>query len=57
MLKFRLMLLRFAACEQGATAIEYALIASGLSMAIVGAVNALGPTLNAKYVSVSSALN
>ena len=33
---------RFALDESGATAIEYALIASGVSIAIVGAVTSLG---------------
>lgn len=35
----------FAADENGATAIEYALIASGLSIVIVGAVSTLGTTV------------
>ena len=38
------------ACE-GATAIEYALIAAGIGLAIVVSVQALGVTLNATYVS------
>lgn len=36
---------RFAADQRGATAIEYALIASGLSVAILAAVNTLGTTV------------
>jgi Flp pilus assembly protein, pilin Flp len=32
--------------ESGATAIEYALIASGISIVIVAAVNSLGTTIN-----------
>jgi pilus assembly protein Flp/PilA len=42
--------------ESGATAIEYALIAGGLSIVIVGAANALGTTLNTKYAAVNTAL-
>jgi pilus assembly protein Flp/PilA len=33
---------RFLAAQEGATAIEYAIIASGLSIAIAAAVTALG---------------
>ena len=35
-------LLRFIRCDEGATAIEYALIAGGISIAIVGSVSTLG---------------
>ena len=42
--------------EEGATAIEYALIAAGIASAIIVTVYGLGPKLNAKYESVSSAL-
>jgi pilus assembly protein Flp/PilA len=41
--------------ESGATAIEYALIASGISIAIVAAVYSLGSQLTAKYQGVSTA--
>jgi pilus assembly protein Flp/PilA len=43
--------------ENGATAIEYGLIAAGISIAIIATVNALGTQLNEKYTSVSSGLN
>lgn len=33
---------RFLSNEEGSTAIEYALIAAGISIAVVGAVNTLG---------------
>jgi pilus assembly protein Flp/PilA len=46
----------FAKCESGATAIEYGLIAAGISIAIIAAVNGLGTTLNAKFESVSTQL-
>jgi pilus assembly protein Flp/PilA len=42
--------------ENGATAIEYALIATGIAAAIITTVYGLGPKLNSKYESVSSAL-
>ena len=35
--------------ECGATAIEYGLIAAGISLAIIAAVNGLGTTLNEKF--------
>ena len=43
--------------ESGATAIEYALIAAGISIVIVAAVNGIGTQLNATFTSVSTALN
>jgi pilus assembly protein Flp/PilA len=42
--------------ESGATAIEYGLIAAGISVAIIAVVNTLGTTLNAKFQSVSDQL-
>ena len=42
--------------ESGATAIEYAIIAAGLSIVIVTAVNGLGSAVNTKFVNVSTAL-
>jgi pilus assembly protein Flp/PilA len=42
--------------ESGATAIEYALIASGISIVIVATVNALGTHLNTTFSSVSTQL-
>ena len=42
--------------QSGATAIEYCLIAAGISIVIVTVVNGLGSTLNTKYTSVSTAL-
>ncbi len=40
----------------GATAIEYGLIAAGISVAINGAVNTIGSTLNSKFTSISTQL-
>jgi pilus assembly protein Flp/PilA len=41
--------------ETGATAIEYDLIAAGISLAIIGVVNGIGTKLNAKFTSIDSA--
>jgi pilus assembly protein Flp/PilA len=42
--------------ESGATAIEYGLIAAGISVAIIAVVNGLGTTLNGKFTSISTQL-
>ena len=42
--------------ESGATAIEYGLIAAGISVAIIAVVNTLGSTLNTKFSSISTQL-
>ena len=47
---------RFVKDESGATAIEYGLIAAGISIAIIATVNALGTQLNSTFSSVSSSL-
>jgi pilus assembly protein Flp/PilA len=47
---------RFLSDQSGATAIEYALIACGIALAIVTAVQSIGPTLNTKFSSVSTSL-
>ena len=49
-------LLRFVRDTSGATAIEYGLIAAGISVVIIGAVNALGTKLNSAFTNVSSQL-
>jgi pilus assembly protein Flp/PilA len=49
-------LLNFFSDESGATAIEYGLIAAGISLAIIAAVNGLGTTLNDKFTSINSSL-
>lgn len=43
--------------NSGATAIEYAIIASGIAIAIAVVVMGLGTALQGKYQSVSDALN
>jgi pilus assembly protein Flp/PilA len=50
------LLARFAKDESGATAIEYGLIAAGISLAIITVVNGLGTNLNAKFSSINSSL-
>jgi pilus assembly protein Flp/PilA len=47
---------RFFQDESGATAIEYGLIAAGLSVAIVVVVQTLGTNLNATFTTVANAL-
>jgi len=47
---------RFLSDQRGATAIEYALIASGISVAIVGVVVGLGTNVQNMFNSVSTAL-
>ena len=47
---------RFMNDESGATAIEYGLIAALISVAIIGAVTAVGGKLDATFTSVSGAL-
>jgi pilus assembly protein Flp/PilA len=43
--------------ESGATAIEYGLIAAGISVAIIAVVQGLGTKLNSTFGSVKNALN
>jgi len=47
---------RFVKDESGATAIEYGLIAAGISLAIIAAVNGLGSNLNGKFTSINTSL-
>ena len=42
--------------DLGATAIEYGLIAAGISVVIIATVNAIGTTLNAKFDLISTQL-
>jgi pilus assembly protein Flp/PilA len=43
--------------ESGATAIEYGLIAAGLSVAIIAVIQGLGSKLKTTFTSVQNALN
>jgi len=47
---------RFMKDESGATAIEYGLIAAGISVVIIGAVNAIGGKLNNTFTNISTQL-
>ena len=49
-------LLKFLKDESGATAIEYGLIAAGISVAIIAVVNGLGTKLNGSFSSLSGQL-
>ena len=48
---------RFVKDESGATAIEYGLIAAGISVAIITVVGQLGSKLNTTFGSIISALD
>jgi pilus assembly protein Flp/PilA len=48
---------RFVKDESGATAIEYGLIAAGIAVAIIAAVNAVGSSLIGKFTQVSTELD
>ena len=47
---------KFLRDESGATAIEYAMIAAGISIVILGAVTLIGATLNTKYTTIAGAV-
>jgi len=47
---------KFLSDESGATAIEYGLIAAGISLAIIAVVNGLGSNLNTKFDSINTSL-
>jgi pilus assembly protein Flp/PilA len=55
-LSMKNLLVRFVKDDSGATAIEYGLIAAGISVAIIAVVNGLGTTLNTKFTSISTQL-
>ena len=48
---------KFLKDESGATAIEYGLIAAGISVAIIAVVQGLGTKLAATFTKVDGALN
>lgn len=50
------MLKAFLANESGATAIEYGLIAAGISVAIIAVVGTIGTKLNTSFTSISTQL-
>jgi pilus assembly protein Flp/PilA len=51
----RQLVVGFMRCESGATAIEYAIIAAGISLAIVAAVPVVGTRLSVTYTSLQTA--
>ena len=52
----RKLVAKFLADQSGATAIEYCLIAAGVSIVIVVVVNGMGTALSNKYAAVSTSL-
>ncbi|HXX07833.1 MAG TPA: Flp family type IVb pilin [Pseudolabrys sp.] len=48
---------RFIEDESAATAIEYGLIAAGISVAIIAVINGIGSSLNGKFDTISTQLN
>ena len=47
---------RFLSDESGATAIEYGVIAAGISLAIISVINGLGTKLDTKFTSINTSL-
>jgi pilus assembly protein Flp/PilA len=47
---------RFCADQSGATAIEYGLIAAGISLAIIAVINGLGARLDTKFTAINNSL-
>jgi pilus assembly protein Flp/PilA len=52
----RKLIAEFLADRSGATAIEYCLIAAGISIVIVTVVQGIGTNLNGKYSSISASI-
>jgi pilus assembly protein Flp/PilA len=52
----RKLVLRFVSDDNGATAIEYGLIAAGISVAIIAVVNGLGTQLSSTFNSIATQL-
>jgi pilus assembly protein Flp/PilA len=49
-------LVKFFSDESGATAIEYGLIAAGIAIAIIAAVQGVGTALSSNFVTISTSL-
>ena len=47
---------RFIHDEMGATAIEYGLVAAGISVAIIAVVQSLGSKLNSTFIAIQTTL-
>ena len=52
----RRLLVRFQKDQSGATAIEYGLIAAGIAIAIITAVQSVGTKLTTNFTSISTSL-
>ncbi|WP_426437028.1 Flp family type IVb pilin [Bradyrhizobium genosp. P] len=52
----KIFVVRFLRDEAGATAIEYGLIATGIAIAIIAAVNGVGTALSTTFTSISTSL-
>ncbi len=50
------LVLKFLKDESGATAIEYGLIAAGIAIAIITAVQGVGTALNGTFSTISTSL-
>ena len=50
------LILSFSKDESGATAVEYGLIAAGIAIAIITAVNGVGTAISGKFGIVSTSL-
>lgn len=50
------LVIRFVTNESGATSIEYALIAAGIALAIMAAVNLVGGALTTRFTAIATAL-
>jgi pilus assembly protein Flp/PilA len=50
------LVLKFLKDESGATAIEYGLIAAGIAIAIITAVQGVGTALNTNFTTISTSL-
>lgn len=51
------LVIKFLNDESGATAIEYSLIAAGISLAVIAVVNRLGTAIHNSFTTISTNLN
>lgn len=51
------LVMRFVRDETGATAIEYGLIAAGISVSIIAVIQGIGSRLTSTFTSVQTAIN
>ena len=56
-LTVRSLIARFVKDESGATAVEYALLASLIAIAIIGGATALGTSIGTQFQSIATSLN